>query len=232
MAVVVVVVVVARDAVEEGADAFLDRGDLSGGAFDLKDASFLVDVHFGARGTLHGYNGGTPSSNDNAHVHAQFHFRHQNLRVFPSGRFQPSRTPHPIAGPKFGLSIIGTRRQTMSRRMPHHIPNGHIMRKGYPCRRLFRISLGSNIPIQQCPIHTSRGKDRFIQWMPSNGRDLLEMSLETAQFAHGPNVIYFDELVATGRQEPISIVVPGHLCDGIFVSVQSTEGLSTGAGVP
>jgi hypothetical protein len=49
------------------------------------------------------------------------------------------------------------------------------------------------------------------------------MALQTEQFLHFPDIIQLDELVPTGRGEPVPIIVPCHPRDGVLVPVQGRQ---------
>lgn len=59
--------------------------------------------------------------------------------------------------------------------------------------------------------------------MPRQTGDFLVVPLERGQFLHGPNIVEFDELIARCSQQPVAIVVPGHLGDSVFVTVERAE---------
>mmetsp|Transcript_27974 Transcript_27974/g.64795 ORF Transcript_27974/g.64795 Transcript_27974/m.64795 type:complete len:335 (-) Transcript_27974:272-1276(-) len=219
-------------AIEECPDTFLDGLNLLLGSFNLQDPSDLIDVHFGSGRPLHRDNGCTTFSNHDPNVISQFHFVLENLgRLHILGFFGKSRrASQPIASPEFGLTIVASRCQHVSAGMPLQIPNGHVVCIGNPCDRIIG-SLGTDIPKQQGPIHSTGCKDGLKQGMPCQGSHFLVMSLERTELLHDPNIINLDELVTTRGEEPVSIVVPCNLGDCVFVSVQCAQ-CGSGTGVP
>jgi hypothetical protein len=211
--------------IQQSTDSLLDGCNLLGRALDLQYPPNLVDVHLGTRAPLHGDDGSTAPPDDDAHVVAQLHLVMQDLRGFLVGLgivLQAGRAARPVAAPELGLPIVGARGQYVSGGMPLHVPDGHIVGVGDAGRRLFR-SLRPDVPVQEGSVHSTGGKYRLIQRMPSDAGHLLVMALERAQFPHGPNIVHLNELVSAGGQEPVAIVVPCHLGDGVLVSVEGAQ---------
>mmetsp|Transcript_26851 Transcript_26851/g.73847 ORF Transcript_26851/g.73847 Transcript_26851/m.73847 type:complete len:528 (-) Transcript_26851:40-1623(-) len=211
------------DPIQQCSYPFLNGIDLFFRSLYQENPADLIHVHLRSRCSLHADDGCSPPANHDTHVVAQFDLcRLQLLFLLVDGILQSRGAAQSVASPKFGLTVVRSACEHVSGRMPLQVPYCHIVRIRHSGRRFF-AALGAQVPEEKGSIHGTGRQYALVQRMPRHACYFLVVPLETDEFLHGTNVVELDELITTRRYQPVAVVVPSHLGDGVLVAVQRRE---------